>query len=122
MDVVPPGFQELHRSGTAGWNHNVLADTDSIAGKSNRFLFGHRKPLFLGYPLRDGGQAIGIEGGRKVQQFSTAQRTKAGIQVVEPAIDEFEGNDFTLEDFAELRKRPDVRSLVIPPEPRIRKS
>ena len=121
--AIAAGFKgEPHRAGTAGRNDDTLADADRIAGKPNRFVFRqYDKPLFLRDPLRDRGQAIGIEGGRKVQQLSAAERTKAGIQVVEPAVDEFERNDLTLKDFAQL-ETTGCPTLAISAEPYVRKS
>ncbi len=90
--------------GHPGRNHDLLTDTDGIAGKSNRLLFRHGKPAFLGNPFGDGGQSVGIEGCRQIEQLPAAEGTKTGIEMVKPAVDKLERNNFALKDFAQPRK------------------
>ena len=45
-------------------------------------------------------RGIGIERCRVVQQFAAAERAEAGVQVIEPARDEFQRQNFFAVDVA----------------------
>jgi hypothetical protein len=68
MGAIASIFQELRRERTTGGDHDLFADTDRIAGKSERFFFRHREPTILRDPFRDGRLAVGIEGRGQVEQ------------------------------------------------------
>ena len=88
---------------TAFGQHDVFPDTDGIAGKPESLRFRHHKTFGRSNPFGKNFLPVVIEGGRKVQEFTAAQGTQAGIKVIEPIIDQFEWNDLSMEPVAERR-------------------
>ena len=72
---------------TASGEHNVFPDTDGIASKPESLSFRHHKTSGRSNPFGKNFLPVVIEGGRKVQEFTPAQGTQAGIKVIEPVVD-----------------------------------
>jgi hypothetical protein len=86
----------------------VFPNTDGIAGKPESFRFRHNKASGGIDSLGKRFLPIAIEGGREIQEFTTAQGAQAGIEVIEPIIDQFKWNDFSVKPVAERREHTDV--------------
>jgi hypothetical protein len=86
----------------------VFPDTDGIAGKPKSLSFRHEKTSGRSDPFGKSFLPIVIEGGREIQQFATAQRAQAGIEVVETVVDQFEWDDLSMKPVAECRKHMDI--------------
>ena len=86
----------------------MFPDTDGIAGKPKSLSLRHRKTSGRGDPFGKRFLPIVIKGGRKIQQFATAQGAQAGIEVVKPVVDQFEWDDFPVKPVAECREHMDI--------------
>ena len=106
----------------SAWQHDVFPDTDGIAGKPERLRFRYDKTSGRRNPFGKSLLPIPIEGRGKIQEFTAAQGTQAGVEVIEPAVDQFERNDLPVKPVAERREHTDVRSLSIATEPGIGKT
>ena len=100
MGAIASIFQEPRGARATSGDHDLFAHTDRIAGKSERFFFGHGEATIVRHSFRNGGPAVRIECRGQLEQISTAERTKAGVQVIKAAVDQFERNNFSLKNLA----------------------
>ncbi len=122
MGCVAAVFEHGRGFRTSRRQHHVAPDTHGVARKACGFGVRHDEASPCIHPVRDRGLGIGVERGRIVQQFAVAERTEAGIQVIEPARDEFQGQYFFAVDVAQHAMGFDVATLPVPPEPGIREA
>src|SRR5262247_1054230 len=100
----------------------MFPNTDGIAGKPESFSFRHHETSGRIHPFGKDLLPVAIEGGREIQQFTSAQGTQAGIKVIKSLVDQFERDDLSVEPVAERRVHTDIRSLSVTTEPGVGKS
>jgi len=82
MGKIAVQGQQGFRFRTTCGQHNVFPNTDGIAGKPESFRFRHNKTSGRLDPFGKNRLPVVIEGVRKVQEFTAAQGTQAGIKVL----------------------------------------
>src|SRR5262245_27758910 len=100
----------------------MFPDTDRIAGKSESLSFRHHETFGGIDSFGKSLLPIVIEGGREIQEFPAAQGAQAGIEVVEPTVNQLQWNDLPVKPIAQHREHTDIRPLSIAPEPGVGKS
>ncbi len=76
----------------ASVENDILPDNDRVARETRRLIFLDFNQI---RNLRERAPRIIIECGRVVDRRASIQRTKAGIEMIEMAIDELQRNDAT---------------------------
>ena len=79
----------------------MFPDTDGITGKPERFSFRRHETFGRSDPFDKYLLPIVIEGGREIQEFTAAQGTQAGVEVIESLVDQFERDDLSMKPAAE---------------------
>ena len=81
------------------------------------FIFRNGKTQLVRNTFCNRCLAIAIKCSGEIEELAAAQGTEAGIQMIEAAVDKFEGNDFSVKMLTEDREDADIRSLSISTEP-----
>jgi len=87
----------------------VFSNTDGIAGKSESLSFRRHEKSGRSNPFGKNLLPIAIEGGRKIQEITTTQGAQAGVEMIEPVVDQFEWNDLSVKPVAERRVHTNIR-------------
>ena len=93
-------FEHGHGFRTSRRQHHVTADAHGVARKPRGFGMGHDDTSPFVHAVRNRGLGVGVECRRIVQQFAVAERAIAGVQVLEPARDQFQRQYFFAADVA----------------------
>ena len=95
----------------------MFPDTDGIAGEAQGFIFWDGETELVRNTFGNRCLGIDIECRGEIEELAAAQGTEAGIQMIEAAVDKFEGNDFSVKTLTKDREDADIRSLSIATEP-----
>src|SRR5919198_3569311 len=73
----------------------------------------------MGYVIFENSERIRIECRRVEERLFFREGTETGVEVVEPFVCQFEGENFLLDDFSDLLMSANVRAEVVSGKPRI---
>src|SRR2546423_1127275 len=97
MAPVPAIGQNRDEFGRTFWKNDVAIDHDSVAAKTYRLLrrdVDQIRDVFANRVL-----AVFIERRREPERATIGQGAKAGVEMIEPRVDEFHRDDKTVEHF-----------------------
>lgn len=117
VGIIPLFEEPTFSGGTSGREDDVLPDTNGIAGELQGVLFWNGETQPVGNPFGDRRLAIAIKRCGEIEELAAAQGAEAGIQMIEPAVNKFEGNDFSVKTLTQDREDADIRALSISTEP-----
>ena len=86
----------------------MFSNTDGIAGKPESFSFRRHETSGRSNPFGKSLLPIVIEGRREIEEITATQGAQAGVEVIEPIIDQLERNDFSMKPVAERRVHTNI--------------
>jgi hypothetical protein len=108
----------LGQAGSGPVKNEDAANVDGVAHEVQRVGLTDGEAALGGHPLLDDAIRIGIERGGIVQEPSALERTKAGVEVIKPAVHQAERNHLEVQPAREQRMRVELRARAVSsPEP-----
>jgi len=114
MTDVAAVVESRDQFGGAFGQNDVAAEHDGVAGKMDRFFFGHVNQI--AQMLANRALAVFIECLREPERAAIGQRAEAGIDVIEARIDKLDRNDKTSEQVRDGPMLIDVGSEFVAAE------